>query len=61
MYNWQLEREEAQGRMQWKMMMMEEELLWEDEKIAARIGAMLMGMGMGMGMGMDDTDAMMRR
>jgi hypothetical protein len=43
--------------MQWKMM--EEERLWEEERIAARIGVMLMGMGMGTGMGMDNTDVMM--
>ncbi len=58
-YNWQLEREEAQCRMQWKMM--EEERSWEEESIAARIRVMLMGMDMGTGMGMDDMDAMMQR
>jgi hypothetical protein len=63
MYNQQLEREEAQRRMQWKMM--EEERSWEEERIAARIGVMLgvmlMGMSMGTGMGMNNADAMMRR
>ncbi len=52
----QLEREVAQHRMLWKMM--EEEWLWEEERIAARIAAMLMGMGMGTDMGMGTTDAM---
>jgi hypothetical protein len=40
---------------------MEEERPWEEERIAARIRAMLMGMGMGTGIGMDDADAMMQR
>jgi hypothetical protein len=53
MYDWQLEREEAQHRMRWKMM--EEERLWDKE----RITAMLMEMDMGTGMGMGDMDAMM--
>jgi hypothetical protein len=44
--------------MQWKMM--EEEWLWEAERIAARIAAMLMGMGMGMDMGMGNADTMMQ-
>ncbi len=44
--------------MQWKMM--EEEWLWEEERIAARIVAMLMGMGMGTDMGMGDADAIMQ-
>ncbi len=57
-YNWQLEREEVQRRMQWKMM--EEEWSWEEERIAARIVAMLMGMGMGMDMGMGNKNAMMQ-
>jgi hypothetical protein len=56
-YNRQLERDEAQRRMRWKMM--EEERSWEEERIVARIAAMLMGMGMGTGMGMDDLDVMM--
>jgi hypothetical protein len=60
MYNWQLEREEAQRRMRWKMKMMDEEWLWEEERIAARITAMLMGMGMGTDMGMGYADAMMQ-
>ncbi len=54
-HDWQLEREEAQRRMRWKMM--EEERSWEEERIAA----MLMGRGMGTGMGIDNTDAMMQR
>jgi hypothetical protein len=58
-YNWQLEREEAQHRMRWKMM--EEEQSWEEERIVARIGVMLMGMGMGTDMDMDDADPMMQR
>ncbi len=58
MYNWQLEREEAQRRMQWKMM--DEKWSWEEERIAARITAMLMGMGMGTDMGMGNADAMMQ-
>ena len=58
MYNWQLESEEALHRMQWKMM--EEEWSWEEEMIAVRITAMLMGMGMGTDMGMDNADAMMQ-
>ncbi len=33
---------------------------WEEERIAARITAMLMGMGMGTDMGMGDTNAMMQ-
>ncbi len=45
--------------MQWKMM--EDEWSWEEERITARIGTMLMGIGMGTGMGMDDADTMMRR
>ncbi len=57
-YNWQLERKEAQHRMRWKMM--EEEWSWEEERIVARIVAMLMGMGMGMDMGMGNADAMMQ-
>ncbi len=57
-YNWQLEREEVQRRMRWKIM--EEECSWEEERIAVRIAAMLMGMGMGTDMGMGNTDAMMR-
>ncbi len=57
-YNWQLEREEVQRRMRWKMM--EEEWSWEEERIAARIAAMLMGMGMGTDMGMGNADAMMQ-
>jgi hypothetical protein len=59
-YDWQLEREEAQHSMRWKMM--EEERSWEEKKIAARIRAMLMGMGIGtgMGMGMDNADGMMQ-
>jgi hypothetical protein len=44
--------------MRWKMM--EEEWLWEEERIVARITAMLMGMGMGTDMGMGDADAMMQ-
>ncbi len=55
---WQLEREEAQRRMWCKMM--EEEWSWEEERIAARIVAMLIGMGMGTDMGMGDMDAMMQ-
>jgi hypothetical protein len=58
MYDWQLERKVAQHRMQWKMM--EEERLWEEERIVARIVVMLMGMGMGMDMGMDNADAVMQ-
>ncbi len=58
-YGWQLEREVAQDRMRWKMM--EEERSWEEERIAARIVAMLMGMGMGTDMSMDNADAVMRR
>ena len=58
MYDWQLEREEVQHRMQWKLM--EEEWSWEEEKITARIGSMLMGMGMGTGMDMVDADAMVQ-
>jgi hypothetical protein len=57
--NRQLEREEAQRRMRWKMM--EEKRSWEEEWIPARTGVMLMGMGMGTGMGIDNADAMMRR
>ncbi len=57
-YNWQLEREEAQRRMRWKMM--EEEWSWEEERIAAKIVVMLMGMGMGTDMGMGNSDAMMQ-
>ncbi len=57
-YNCQLEREEVQHRMQWKMM--EEEWSWEEERITARIATMLMGMGMGMDMGMGNTNAMMQ-
>ncbi len=57
-YNWQLEREEAQHRMGWKMM--EEEWSWEEERIAARIATMLKGMGIGMDMGMGNTNAMMQ-
>ena len=57
-YNWQLEREEAQHRMRWKMM--EEEWLWEEERITSRITTMLMGMGMGMDMGMGKADAMVQ-
>jgi hypothetical protein len=49
MYNWHLEREGAKRRMRWKMM--EEEWSSEEERIAARITAMLMGMGMGHGHG----------
>ena len=58
-YDRQLEMEEAQRRMRYKMM--EEERSWREEE---RINAMRMGMGpmdMGMGMDMDDPDAMMRR
>jgi hypothetical protein len=46
--------------MRWKMM--EEERSWEEERIAAKITAMLMGMGIGMGsgMGMDDADVMIQ-
>jgi hypothetical protein len=44
--------------MRWKMM--EEEWLWEEERIVTRIMAMLMGMGMGTDMGMGDADAMMQ-
>ncbi len=40
--------------------MMEEEWSWEEERIAARIAAMLMGMGMGKDMGMGHADAMMQ-
>ncbi len=58
MYNWHLRREEAQCRMRWKMM--EEEWLWEEERITSRITIMLMGMGMGMDMGMRKADAMMQ-
>jgi hypothetical protein len=43
--------------MHWKMM--DEEWLWEEERITARITAMLMGMGMGTDMGMGNADAMM--
>jgi hypothetical protein len=43
---------------QWKMM--DEEWSWEEERIAARITAMLMGMGMGTDMGMGDAEAMMQ-
>jgi hypothetical protein len=57
-YNWQLEREEAQHRMRWKMM--EEEWSWEEERIAARITEMLMGMGMVTNMGMGNADTMMQ-
>ncbi len=57
-YSWQLEREEAQVRMWWKMM--DEEWLWEEERIAARIAVMLIGMGMGTDMCMGDMDAMMQ-
>jgi hypothetical protein len=44
--------------MRWKMM--EEEWLWEEERITSRITTMLMGMGMGMDMGMGKADAMMQ-
>jgi hypothetical protein len=44
--------------MWWKMM--EEERSWEEERITARIGVMLMGMGMGTGMGMDNANTMMQ-
>jgi hypothetical protein len=44
--------------MQWKMM--DEEWSWEEERITARIMAMLIGMGMGTDMGMGNTDAMMQ-
>jgi hypothetical protein len=44
--------------MRWKMM--DEDCSWEEERIAARIMAMLMGMGMGTDMGMGDADAMMQ-
>ncbi len=57
-YNWQLEKEEAHCRMQWKIM--EEEWSWEEERIAARIAVILMGMGMGTDMGMGNVDAMMQ-
>ena len=57
-YDWQPEREVAQRRMRWKMM--EEEWLWEEERITSRITTMLMGMGMGMDMGMGKADAMMQ-
>jgi hypothetical protein len=40
--------------------MMEEEWSWEEERIMARITAMLMGMGMGTDMGMGNKDAMMQ-
>jgi hypothetical protein len=40
--------------------MMEEEWLCEEERIAARIVAMLMGMGMVTDMGMGNADAMMQ-
>ncbi len=57
-YNQQLEREVAQCRMRWKVM--EEERSWEEERIKARNGVMLMGMGMGMDMSMDNEDAVMQ-
>jgi hypothetical protein len=57
-YDWQLEREEAQRRMRCKMM--EEEWSWEEERIVARIMAMLKGMGMGTDMGIGNADAMMQ-
>ncbi len=57
-YDWQLEREEAQRRMRWKIM--EEEWSWEEERITARITAMLMGIGMGTDIGMGDVDAMIQ-
>jgi hypothetical protein len=41
-------------------MMMEKEWSWEEERIAARIDAMLMRMGIGMDMGMGNADAMMQ-
>ncbi len=44
--------------MRWKIM--EEERLWEEERIAARIVVMLMEMGMGTNMGMGDADTMMQ-
>jgi hypothetical protein len=44
--------------MQWKMM--EEEWSWEEERIVARIVAMLMEMGMDMDMGMGNADATMQ-
>ncbi len=40
--------------------MMEEERLWEEERIKARIAAMLMGKGMGTDVGMDNADAVMQ-
>jgi hypothetical protein len=40
--------------------MMEEEWLWEEERITSRIMTMLMGMGMGMDMGMGKADTMMQ-
>ncbi len=57
-YNKQLERKVAQHRMQWKMM--EEIWSWEEERIKARIAAMLMGMGMGTDIGMDNVNAVMQ-
>ena len=51
-YDRQLEREEAQRRMRWKMM--EEERSWEEERMSAmRMGAMPPGM-MGSGGGRHD-------
>ena len=44
--------------MRWKMM--EEEWSWEEERIVARITAMLMGMGMVTNMGMGNADTMMQ-
>ena len=58
MYDWQPEREVAQRRMRWKMM--EEEWSWEEERIKARIAAMLIGMGKGTDMVMDNADAVMQ-
>jgi hypothetical protein len=58
MCNWQLEREEALHKMQWKMM--EEERSWEEERITARTAALMMGMSMGTDMGMGNADAMMQ-
>ncbi len=40
--------------------MMEEEWSWEEERIVARITAMLMGMGMVRNMGMGNADTMMQ-